>query len=69
MHRKLGVMATVLVAVGCGGTGEYRSGASPSPGPATTMGGAYASPATTISGATSGEFAAEVVAVDAPPAR
>jgi hypothetical protein len=64
MQRKLGLMAAVVVAAGCGGTSEYRSDASPAP-PATTMAGSgYASPATGITGATSGEFAAEVVAVD-----
>ncbi len=64
MERKLGLLAAVVVAVGCGGTGENRTDASPSPATGTTMGGAYASPATGITGATSGEFAAEVVAVD-----
>ena len=64
MERKLGLLAAAVVAVGCGGPGENRTDASPSPATGTTMGGAYASPATGITGATSGEFAAEVVAVD-----
>ena len=64
MQRKLGLLAAVVVAAGCGGPGENRTDASPSPATGTTMGGAYSSPATGITGATSGEFAAEVVAVD-----
>ena len=64
MYRKLGLLAAVVAAVGCGGMGENRTDASPSPATTTTMGGADASPATGITGATSGEFAAEVVSVD-----
>ena len=64
MYRKLGLLAAVVVVVvGCGGPGDTPY-ASPSPATDTTMGGAYASPGTGMTGATSGEFAAEVVSVD-----
>lgn len=59
MRSNLGWLAAVAVLAGCGG-GAPETQTSP---PAT---GAYGSPATSAPmGATSGEFAAEVVAVDA----
>lgn len=64
MERKLGWMAALAVFVGCGSPQETPY-ASPSPG-ATVGGGAYTSPSPAAPIAPiSGEFAAEVVSIDA----
>lgn len=65
MQRKLGWMAALAVVVGCGP--QETPYASPSPAAAAPAGaGAYASPAAAAPvGPISGEFAAEVVSVDA----
>ena len=64
MHRMFGLMAAaVLATAGCGGS-EYRKDAGASPAAAASPAVAYSSPASGISGATSGEFAAEIVSVD-----
>jgi hypothetical protein len=64
MQRMLGLMtAAVLATAGCGGSGEDRADAGASPG--ATAGYTDSAPGTTgLSGATSGEFAAEIVSVD-----
>jgi hypothetical protein len=61
MQRKLGWMAALVMVVGCG----PREAPYASPSPAPVGGGAYASPSPAAISPISGEFAAEVVAVDA----
>ena len=65
MNRKLGWVTALLVVVGCGGPRETHTGAPASPGASSGSTG-YGSPAAGPPiAATSGDFAAEVVAVDA----
>jgi len=65
MDRKLMGMAALVVVVGCGGPPETRTDASPSPFARAAGVGAGSPAAAAPMSPISGEFAAEVVAVDA----